>query len=154
MDLCNFKGKQNTITEALQLGIPEHAVISVTGAGGKTSLMFGLAKELAAEGKKVAVTTTTHLLSPESMAEEAVDLYRGIDVFCCDGSETTRQIDDALAASGILFVFSPCEEKPSRVGAPSDEILSHPQFFSFASKILKSRPNTSILVPAIDFKVS
>lgn len=125
MDLCNFKGKQNTLTEALQLGIPEHAVISVTGSGGKTSLMFGLAKELAAEGKKVAVTTTTHLLSPESMAQESVDLYRGIDVFCCDGSETTRQLDDSFAASDILFVFSPCENKPSRITAPPDGILSH-----------------------------
>ena len=44
MELSNFKGKQNTITEALQLGIPEHAVISLTGAGGKTSLIFGWAK--------------------------------------------------------------------------------------------------------------
>ena len=64
MELSNFKGKQNTITEALQLGIPEHAVISLTGAGGKTSLIFGWAKELASEGRKVAITTTTHMLSP------------------------------------------------------------------------------------------
>ena len=125
MELSNFKGKQNTITEALQLGIPEHAGISLTGAGGKTSLIFGWAKELASEGRKVAITTTTHMLSPERMKEETVDLYQGIDVFCCDGTETTGQIDDAIAKSDILFVFSPCEDRPSRVTAPPDAILSH-----------------------------
>ncbi|MBO5514422.1 MAG: putative selenium-dependent hydroxylase accessory protein YqeC [Mogibacterium sp.] len=125
MDLSNLKGKQNTITEALQLGIPEHAVISLTGAGGKTSLMFGWAKELASEGRKVAITTTTHMLSPERMKEETSDLYQGIDVFCCDGTETAGQIDEAIAESDILFVFSPCEERPSRVTAPPDEVLEH-----------------------------
>ncbi len=125
MDLSNIKGKQNTITEALQLSITEHAVISVTGAGGKTSLIFRWAKELASEGRKVVITTTTHMLSPERMAEESDDLYQGIDVFCCDGTETTGQIDDAMAESNILFVFSPCEDRPSRVTSPPDEILSH-----------------------------
>ena len=48
MELWNFRGKQNTITEALQISLPEHAVISVVGAGGKTSLIFAWARELAA----------------------------------------------------------------------------------------------------------
>ena len=125
MELSNIKGKQNTLAEALQLSIPDHAVISVTGAGGKTSLIFRLANELAEAGKKVAITTTTHMLSPDRMKEEPSDLYMGIDTFCCDGNETTDQIDDAMAASDILFVFSPCEDRPSRVTAPPDEVLSH-----------------------------
>src|SRR5690554_2496949 len=36
-------------------------VISIIGAGGKTSTMVALAKELADQGKKVLVTTTTHI---------------------------------------------------------------------------------------------
>ena len=51
MKLWNFRGEQKSITDALQLEIPEHAVISVTGAGGKTSLIFAWARELAAAGK-------------------------------------------------------------------------------------------------------
>jgi probable selenium-dependent hydroxylase accessory protein YqeC len=39
-------------------------VISLIGAGGKTSLMFGLARELAALGRTVLTTTTTNLFFP------------------------------------------------------------------------------------------
>jgi probable selenium-dependent hydroxylase accessory protein YqeC len=56
-------------------------VISIIGAGGKTSLMFCLAKELSKAGKKVLTTTTTKIffpdkaLSPETiMASSAPDL--------------------------------------------------------------------------------
>ena len=72
MELWNFKGKQNTITEALQLQIPEHAVICLTGAGGKTSLLFAWAKELADTGKKVAVTTTTRMYRPAPSDNENI----------------------------------------------------------------------------------
>ena len=47
------------------LGLPTGAgVISLIGAGGKTSLMFGLARELAGSGHSVLTTTTTHLFFP------------------------------------------------------------------------------------------
>ena len=39
-------------------------VISFVGAGGKTSCMLELARNLAAQGKKVLVTTTTHMEHP------------------------------------------------------------------------------------------
>lgn len=44
--------------------IPEKPVISLVGAGGKTTCAFVLAEELAAQGKKVLVTTTTHMENP------------------------------------------------------------------------------------------
>ena len=72
MELWNLWGQQNTITDALQLEIPEHAVICITGAGGKTSLLFTWARELAAAGKKVAVTTTTHMFCPGPIADESI----------------------------------------------------------------------------------
>ncbi|OGR22103.1 MAG: hypothetical protein A2277_00995 [Desulfobacterales bacterium RIFOXYA12_FULL_46_15] len=40
-------------------------VISIIGGGGKTSLMFRLAKDLADLGKKVLTTTTTKIFFPE-----------------------------------------------------------------------------------------
>lgn len=44
--------------------IPEKSLISIIGAGGKTSLMFALAKELSKDSK-VLVTTTTKIYVPE-----------------------------------------------------------------------------------------
>jgi probable selenium-dependent hydroxylase accessory protein YqeC len=52
------------LAEALDLGPSE--VISIVGGGGKTSLMYALARELAQAGKKVVSTTTTRVLEPAS----------------------------------------------------------------------------------------
>jgi probable selenium-dependent hydroxylase accessory protein YqeC len=50
------------LAEALDIKARE--VISLVGAGGKTTLMFRLAKELLLEEKKVVTTTTTKILEP------------------------------------------------------------------------------------------
>jgi len=54
--------RKGSLSEALELGARE--MISLTGAGGKTTLMFRLARELFLEGKKVVTTTTTKILEP------------------------------------------------------------------------------------------
>jgi len=46
------------------LGIKTREVISLVGAGGKTTLMFRLAQELTVSGKRVVTTTTTKILEP------------------------------------------------------------------------------------------
>ena len=94
MELWNFRGKQKTITDALQIRLPEHAVISVVGAGGKTSLIFAWARELASAGKNVVITTTTHMYRPERMEED-----------------------------GIRIVVSDDPERPDKVSAPPAEVL-------------------------------
>jgi len=50
------------LTEAFDLRPAE--VISLVGGGGKTSLMYKLARELSQTGKKVVSTTTTRILEP------------------------------------------------------------------------------------------
>jgi probable selenium-dependent hydroxylase accessory protein YqeC len=52
------------LIESLELKTRE--VISLVGAGGKTTFMFRLAKELLLAGKKVVTTTTTKILEPSS----------------------------------------------------------------------------------------
>ena len=84
MELWNYKGKQDSITEALQIRLPEHAVISVTGAGGKTSLIFAWAKELAEAGKKVVITTTTHMYRPALPDSENIRIVVSDDPECAD----------------------------------------------------------------------
>jgi probable selenium-dependent hydroxylase accessory protein YqeC len=56
------EGRIGSLTEAL--GVHPREVISLVGAGGKTTLMFRLAKELSLGGKKVVSTTTTKILEP------------------------------------------------------------------------------------------
>lgn len=43
------------------LNLEKNRFFAVTGGGGKTSLIFYLAKELAQEGRTVLITTTTHM---------------------------------------------------------------------------------------------
>ena len=65
------------IKQALSLG--ERSVVSLVGAGGKTSLMYSLAHELCSEGKKVLTTTTTRIFmptekeSPVTIVEESTE---------------------------------------------------------------------------------
>ena len=57
-----MEGKIQSLRHGLALG--ENGVISLVGAGGKTSLMFRLAHELSASGETVLTTTTTKILRP------------------------------------------------------------------------------------------
>ena len=54
----------HSLIESLDLRARE--VISLVGAGGKTTLMFRLAKELLLAGEKVVTTTTTKIMTPSS----------------------------------------------------------------------------------------
>jgi len=48
------------------LGLRDREVISLVGAGGKTTFMFRLARELVVAGRKVVTTTTTKIWEPSS----------------------------------------------------------------------------------------
>ena len=56
-------------------------MICLTGAGGKTALLYALAEKAAAEGKNVIVSTTTHILQPENCyagtLQDVRQLWRG-----------------------------------------------------------------------------
>lgn len=56
------RGGGGTLTDSL--GLKEREVVSLVGAGGKTTLMFRLAEELHQKGKRVVTTTTTKILEP------------------------------------------------------------------------------------------
>ena len=47
--------------ELLQIDYEKYPVIAVVGGGGKTSLIFRLMESFVSIGKKVIVTTTTHM---------------------------------------------------------------------------------------------
>src|SRR2546430_17614853 len=47
------------------IDLPAHPLITIVGAGGKTTTMYSLASELANRGKRVITTTTTQIFYPE-----------------------------------------------------------------------------------------
>lgn len=139
MKLWNHKGEQNSITGALRLTIPEHAVISLTGAGGKTSLLFAWARELSHAGKKVVVTTTTHMANPETASSG--DPWDGIRVVYTDQADdadtaasAVSEIRRILEDEGIVMAVSRCKDKPHKVSAPPEALMD--QIYKLADAVL------------------
>ena len=52
---------KSSLQRKLQIKQHTHRLITVVGAGGKTTLIYSLALEFAEQGLKAAVTTTTHM---------------------------------------------------------------------------------------------
>lgn len=62
------------------LCLDEKGVVSIIGAGGKTSLMFLLAHELADSGHKVLTTTTTKIYKPTRRESPVTIISRDPDI--------------------------------------------------------------------------
>lgn len=72
------------------LQVTPHPVVAFTGAGGKTTWIYELAKELRRRGKTVLVTTTTHMYRPRQWA-----------VLANDRAAVTAQLQkDGIAVAG------------------------------------------------------
>lgn len=68
-------------------------MICLTGAGGKTALLYALAEKAAGEGQNVIVSTTTHILQPENC-------YAG----------TLQDVRRLWRSGSYAVVGTPCEE--------------------------------------------
>ena len=94
--------------ELLQIEYEKYPVIAVVGGGGKTSLIFRLTDELLARGKKVIITTTTHMAG-----ESELPFVRGGDA--CGVKETLEREGYVIAAE--------YEEETGKYAALPDEKL-------------------------------
>ena len=75
-------------------------IISVVGAGGKTTHIHRLAEKYLKQGKKVLVITTTHMyLEKDTILELENDMETSVG-----------RMKDALA-QGFCMAGSPCEEE-------------------------------------------
>lgn len=70
----NKINKKKYLYESLGININEKNIISFVGGGGKTTSMYTLANELSSLGKKVLVTTTTHMHMPKDYINFKGDL--------------------------------------------------------------------------------
>ncbi len=78
------------------LGVSRGDLVSIVGAGGKTSLMYGLGKELSSAGHRTLLTTTTRLLYPRPGEVPSVILGPESD-------RTAHKITGGLAEAGLLL---------------------------------------------------
>ncbi|MBF0523810.1 MAG: putative selenium-dependent hydroxylase accessory protein YqeC [Deltaproteobacteria bacterium] len=62
-------------------GLGEREMICLVGAGGKTTLMFALARHLARSGHRVVTTTTTRIFPPDDRQSPALILADGVKDF-------------------------------------------------------------------------
>lgn len=59
-DMETEAGKRRLV-DTLEIDVDKHRLIAAVGAGGKTTLLFELAREFREMGRRAAVTTTTHM---------------------------------------------------------------------------------------------
>lgn len=81
--------EKKSLTHALGIGEQMPKLISFVGAGGKTTTMYQLADELAEQGLKVLITTTTHIRRPEHGLTALVEDIREIHETNWDGNILT-----------------------------------------------------------------
>lgn len=67
--ILNVLERHLRLQHLLQIEPAKNRVIAFVGGGGKTTLIYELARELAGVGKQVLVTTTTHMKEPEKKWE-------------------------------------------------------------------------------------
>lgn len=109
--------------EAFGLSLNKEGVmISLVGGGGKTSTMFTLAYELACEGKKVLITTTTAIYNPEGVNNPNIFILG--DHVTADGKlkGITLEKADAIFKEGFYdFILVEADGSRGRpIKAPAD----------------------------------
>lgn len=84
------------------LSLNNGGVISIVGAGGKTALMFRLARELAAKGDRVLTTTTTRIRMPMQRQSSIVLPCESVDSFLKQARFLVRRCCHITAGRRIL----------------------------------------------------
>lgn len=106
------------LVEALRPVLPaDSGVVAFVGAGGKTTAMFRVARELESSGRTVLVTTTTHLFDPRRDPDGPVGrvVFRPEMELRCVGDLGAFGIADVDAAPGITLLVSREADEPGKV---------------------------------------
>ncbi|MGE5258702.1 MAG: hypothetical protein ACM3KE_18665, partial [Hyphomicrobiales bacterium] len=93
-------GMSNGLRDALLL--ENGGVVSLVGAGGKTSLMFRLARELSRSGEKVLTTTTTRIFAPTAEQSAACVLAGTADEIVKRAAPLLDKFRHVTAGGGLI----------------------------------------------------
>ena len=97
------------LIEALGL---DRGVAALVGAGGKTTLLFRLADEARAAGRRVLVTTTTHMGVPAGYGA----------VFFEEAGDITAEVQEALERDGRAIVLGRRLREDKVEGIPPERV--------------------------------
>jgi probable selenium-dependent hydroxylase accessory protein YqeC len=92
-------GMSNRLRDALLL--EKAGVVCVVGAGGKTSLMYRLARELSRDGEKVLSTTTTRILPPTPEQSPGCILGATVEEIIARAAPALGRHRHVTAAAGV-----------------------------------------------------
>ena len=104
----------DTLKEAFRIHAGE--VISLVGGGGKTTLMFALARELMTPGKMVITTTTTRIFPPSSTDSPRLFVSR-------DAEEIIDFIEKEGPQTGHVTVAHEIDSAPGKLCGIDPELL-------------------------------
>ncbi len=86
------------------LMLKKGGVISIVGAGGKTALMFRLARELSKDGDRVLTTTTTKIYMPTRTQSSIVMVSGSAETIAKRAREVFKRNSHISAGSAILHL--------------------------------------------------
>jgi len=127
------------------LGLEGNGVISIVGAGGKTSLMFCLAREISDYGQTVLTTTTTKMMMPRIEQAAHVILTASIQSLLDRTEEFLKKNNHLYTASARL------QQKPEKLdGFEPDFIdqLEHSNVFQWILVEADGAARKPLKVPA------
>ncbi|MDO5145815.1 MAG: selenium cofactor biosynthesis protein YqeC [Eubacteriales bacterium] len=96
-DESNLPAENTTLSALFHL---KHSrIITLVGAGGKTSLLYALGRELSQTGNRTLLTTTTHIMEPTDLSEAVLVT-----------SENSFQLRDAFSQSSLVALGIPAKK--------------------------------------------
>src|SRR5438034_1300829 len=107
------------------LGLESGQMLALIGAGGKTTTLFRLAKELRDDGGKILVTTTTKIFKPTKPHVDRLFLVEDVDSFRDEASK--------IPAPTIIGAGYAVDDEGKLLGLPSgwlDQLQQSGQFDS------------------------
>lgn len=130
--------EKKSLCESLHVAEPYPKVISLVGGGGKTTTMYQLADELAEQGLRVIVTTSTHIEKPNCGQVLEINHWEELDTIAWNGlAITIGRVDEnckfkltkpdgdlpVQLADVILIEADGAKKKPMKVPADQEPVL-------------------------------
>lgn len=110
-----------SLIRAFRIG--RHDVVAFVGAGGKSTLMFCLAGELAAAGLRVVTTTTTHLFSLQMRQAPASLMLRDAGTLPAELPGLLAEYGHVAVAGGVTAAGDKVQGLPPEL---IDRLAAHP----------------------------